>query len=174
MYTTRKIKGMLAVSMGLAFFGLALFLTVMPTEAAEIPPEARANQISLAGEMMAQMAFDTLEGKSTEVIPVELFDLLRSARAFETEQNFRLAMSLIAAETGMPMTEILPPALDVIKTGGTRSGAGVSTGWGGFFEYGLGAILSFLFVGYLMARNAFDVHHPEEIQETAWAYQRAA
>lgn len=134
-----------------------------------------AAEVNRVGGMMAQIAYDTLEGRNTEMIPSEMFTSLRSARAFDAEQNFRLAMVLLAAETGKPMTEILPPTLNAPSTGATYAGSGVSPGWGGFGEYGVWSILSFLYVGYLFCRNAYDLRpQKEEAEESPWTYQKAA
>jgi len=133
-----------------------------------------AAQVNWTGGMMAQTAYATLEGRNTEAIPFAMFATLRSAKAFAHEQNFRLAMGLLAAETGMPMTEILPQAQSATSTGSTYSSAGVSTGWGGFFEYGLWSILAFFYVGYLFGRNAFDLRTQGKVEEMPWIYQKAA
>lgn len=132
-----------------------------------------AASVNWTGGMMAQTAYATLEGRNTEAIPFSMFATLRSAKAFELEQNFRLAMGILAAETGMPMTAILPQAPGAVSASGTYS-ADVSPGWGGFGEYGLWSILAFLYVGYLFCRNTFDAHYEGGVQETPWIYQKAA
>jgi len=134
----------------------------------------RGTEVDRIGGMMVQIAYDTLEGRNTAMIPSEMFAALRSARAFDAEENFRLAMVLLAAETGMPMTEILPQVPGA-PSGISFSGAAVSSGWGGFGEYGIWSILSFLYIGYLFGKNAFDLRpQGEEVQEATWTYQKAA
>ncbi len=127
--------------------------------------------VNWTGALMAQRAYETLAGNNTEAIPVAMFATLRSAGAFEHEQNFRLAMSIMAAESGMPMTQILPQTPVITASGSFER---VSSGWGGFGEYGLWSILAFLFIGYLFCRNTFDLHYRGVVQETSWIYQKAA
>ena len=132
-------------------------------------------QVQWASGVMAEALKDTLQGKVSDPISPSTLQSLRTASGgFETEANFRLALTLLENETGKSMAQLLPPKEATGLLGSTsRSESG---GLGGFAEFGFWALAGFGFAGWMAFRSAIDTMppYPEAEEEATWTYKEAA
>lgn len=132
--------------------------------------------VQWASGVMSETLYATLRGEISDPIAPSTLQTLRTASGgFETEANFRLALTLLENETGQSLAQVLPTKAAPVLVGSTYL-QGESGGLGGFAEFGLWALAGFGFVGWMFFRESINtmLPYPEAEEEATWEYKEAA
>ncbi len=134
---------------------------------------SRNAQLDFAGSIVTNALYSVLDGQGSEPVSPEIMDIFRKYEAYNQLTNFKLGIQLLENENGQSFSHIIP---DVVATADVTTGySSREQGWGGFAEYGVFAVVGFIFSMWTFGWSSIHLKPPMETEEEEFeAYQKAA